>query len=131
MAWPAGTITAMHWSSDSQLLAVVLSEPAAGRGDTATPEGSSAESSSVAELLQDVDNATRSGQVSASAPATAPHVKIWHRSNWHWYMKADLSTDSFIDARSATGLETVVRTPSYSSLLHQLAQGVSSFGHQM
>ena len=54
----AGKLTQLSWSSNSELLAVVLSE---------------SESES-----------TTGGQ---QAPAEV--VQIWHRSNWHWYLKQE------------------------------------------
>lgn len=76
MVADAGTITAMHWSADSQLLALVLS----GSG----PETKSS--------LQ--EGSQSSGMDSAAQPADASHaasrLQIWHRSNWHWYLKADM-----------------------------------------
>ena len=52
----AGKLTQLSWSSNSELLAVVLSKP----------------------------ESTSDGQ---QAPAEV--VQIWHRSNWHWYLKQE------------------------------------------
>ena len=50
----AGTLTQLSWSSNSELLAVVLSEAPA-------------------------DNSKGHKDI----------VQIWHRSNWHWYLKQE------------------------------------------
>ncbi len=47
----------MHWSADSQLLAIILTTSASSQAQH-TSRGAS-------------------------------RVQIWHRSNWHWYLKAD------------------------------------------
>lgn len=52
----AGKLTQLSWSSNSELLALVLSE----------------------------SESTAVGQ-----PASAEVVQIWHRSNWHWYLKQE------------------------------------------
>ena len=52
----AGKLSQLSWSSNSELLAVVLSE----------------------------SEASAAGQ-----PASAEVVQIWHRSNWHWYLKQE------------------------------------------
>lgn len=72
----AGTITAMHWSADSQLLALVLSGSSTqSSGDM--PDGSRSVSP---------DGATQAGDASHAAS----RLQIWHRSNWHWYLKAEM-----------------------------------------
>ncbi|KAF6250795.1 IKI3 family-domain-containing protein [Scenedesmus sp. NREL 46B-D3] len=56
-------IHALHWSSDSELLAVVLAPAGAGQQRAA-------------------------GAAEDSSGATHEwHVQLWHRSNWHWYLK--------------------------------------------
>ena len=72
----AGTINAMHWSSDSQLLALVLTD--------LNPESSGVVPNSIESLSS--DNAVPPGHLSAAAS----WVQIWHRSNWHWYLKANM-----------------------------------------
>ncbi len=80
----AGGITAMHWSSDSQLLAITLTEAAGGATSTGlAPEHGAASISQAAPGGNDENNP-------GHAPAAASRVQIWHRSNWHWYLKADL-----------------------------------------
>lgn len=56
----AGKLRQLSWGSNSELLAVVLSEP------------------------ESESESTTGGQ---QAPAEV--VQIWHRSNWHWYLKQE------------------------------------------
>lgn len=62
----AGIVTQLCWSSNSELLAVVLSQatPAAPQAPHTTPQAPS-----------------------ETPQSTAAVVQIWHRSNWHWYLK--------------------------------------------
>ena len=59
---PAGKLRQLSWSSNSELLAVVLSESESESGSESTTGGQ-------------------------QAPAEV--VQIWHRSNWHWYLKQE------------------------------------------
>ena len=74
----------LHWSPDSELLAVVLrvGDPAAG------PPPSHAACAAA--------NGSAAGQAHGAGPrvggayaARAGHmaVQVWLRSNWHWYLK--------------------------------------------
>lgn len=97
----------MHWSPDSELLALVLSQPAAGSA-ASLPEPdeviscsallSHAASQYVPCNTMSLQSSTSLWQVHATsglwvcqAEGLQQHkVQIWQRSNWHWYLKQEL-----------------------------------------
>lgn len=59
-SYPSGRVAALAWSTDSELLAVVLAP---------------------------LSHAAQGG---CEAPTSSPSqwtLQVWHRSNWHWYLK--------------------------------------------
>ena len=65
----AGNLTQLSWSANSELLAVVLSAP---------------DQQQQQQLAQHQEQAEQQHESAAAA-----RVQIWHRSNWHWYLKQE------------------------------------------
>lgn len=108
----AGEVTGLHWSPDSELLAVVLHV-----GDL--PAGPPPSHAACAP-----GNGSAAGRANGAGPwvgggdaALAGHVavQIWLRSNWHWYLKqARLRMHCLLPslpARNAEETEAILRDP--------------------
>ncbi|GFR43051.1 hypothetical protein Agub_g4057, partial [Astrephomene gubernaculifera] len=105
----------LSWSCDSELLAVVTAP--ARRDSTAAAAGAAAEE-------QGEQQADGAAAAEAEEDTDDWVVQLWHRSNWHWYLKHERRYPRALAGPSSASLPPHVRWDEQAgSVLHVLTPG--------
>lgn len=124
-----GPVAGLTWSSDSELLAV-LQAPCAG-GEGAGPQGQGVQG-------QGVQAGGGPQGAGAAAPAEGHTwlLQVWHRSNWHWYLKlerrysAQGGQGGQGGSSGSSGTPLVLWDDRHASRLHVVVPGAGGAGYE-